>query len=127
MTTQLADATGQVIKILDSLSSEDRHRVVQAALLLLGEAAPSKASAAAAADENKGEALALLSTPAKAWMQKHGLTTDTLGAYMHLEKGHVAVIEIPGNHSTKKDKTKVCYLMAGILSFINNRDPRVYG
>jgi hypothetical protein len=46
----------------------------------------------------------------------------TIRGFLHLEKGQVAVIELPANCKSKRERTQASYLMAGLASLMSTGD-----
>ncbi|MDM9561319.1 hypothetical protein [Bordetella petrii] len=125
MADSLAVSAGKLVDVLTPLDSEQRLRVVEAALTLLGERFTSKASSGArtstAADTHADDVGAF--TPAvQAWLKKSGLEAEQLEHYFHFDGGSVQPIALPGQSKKKSDQTGMSYLAAGLASFLRTGD-----
>lgn len=110
-----AEVTSEIVDLLTPLSSDDRNRVVRAALLLLGETAvveTHKAGGGGAASGNESENG--LPPKAQIWMKQNGITVEQIQHSFHLDGGDVTVIapDIPGKN--KKEKTLNAYVLTGL-------------
>ncbi len=115
-TTKLTDITGKVCQLLEPLQSEDRRRVMSAAFMLLGE----QASAGTGADEQLLDETTLSIGPnAKRWLRQNHIDESDLHEVFYIQQGNVEIIahDVPG--SSKRAKTRSCYLIAGIRSLLS--------
>jgi hypothetical protein len=130
MSTTLTEATAKVFAILDPLPPEDRHKVINAVLMLLGEApgrAPTSVAAPATAllpmastDADGG--LIGLSPQAKGWARKNRVTMEELSQYFHIDEAEVQVPGIPADGRNKKEQVVVCYIFQGLAAFLRTGD-----
>jgi len=114
---------GAVTKIIDALtpfSSEERHRVIQAALAILGEV---QVRSVDSASDETSRVVGDLPPRARAWMQQNSVTSDGLLQVFHLADGKVEVIasQLPG--SSKKEQTYNAYVLTGIAQLLAGGDP----
>jgi hypothetical protein len=109
------DAMTKVVEVLSPLSSEDRARVISAALALLGEP-QSRTSPLLAASEQIAEdadLAVLLPLRAKTWMNQNGISATELQQVFHLSDGGPEVIAaVPGRN--KKEQTYNAYVLTGL-------------
>jgi hypothetical protein len=98
------DAMTKVVEVLTPLSSEDRARVVSAALALLGDV-HSRVPAQRLDDQIESDSeLGVLSPRTKHWMSQNGISITELQQVFHVADGNVEVIAaIPGRN--KKEQT----------------------
>ena len=120
-----AEVMVEVVNLLTPLASEDRKRVVSAALTMLGETsiAPEISQQKASIDiEVMNDGTALLPR-AKTWLKQNGLTSSDLEQVFHTSSAGVEYIapDVPGNNS--KEKTYNAYLLAGISKLLLNGEP----
>jgi hypothetical protein len=107
------DAMTKVVEVLSPLSSEDRARVIGAALALLGDAQSKIAAPKSAESEMDESELGTLSPRAKSWMSQHGVSAVELQQIFHVADGEVEVIAaVPGR--SKKDQTYNAYVLTGL-------------
>jgi formylmethanofuran dehydrogenase subunit E-like metal-binding protein len=107
------DAMTKVVEVLSPLSSEDRARVIGAALALLGDA-QSKIAAPKSGEPNLDDTeFDTLSPRARSWMSQHGVSAVELQQIFHVAGGEVEVIAaMPGRN--KKDQTYNAYVLTGL-------------
>jgi hypothetical protein len=116
--TNITDVATKIVGLLTPLKSDERQRVVQAALTLLGEAQGAAHVQAEVEDKGaKGDAIELPQR-AKTWMRQNGLTFGQIQQVFHVEDGTVEVIAsaVPGK--SDKDKTLNAYIMKGIVELL---------
>lgn len=123
MSSSITEATTKVHALLEPLTPEERRRVVQAVLTLLGDdvsiRVPSAASGTGESQVEEGDAIAKLPPKAKAWVKKNGLTIEQLEHFFHFDNGSVTCIELAGNGKSKKDKTINSYLLMGVAALLS--------
>lgn len=116
MTKKTTEILTSVVDLLTPLPSEERHRVIGAALMLLGETAP--ATPEGRLDLPNGEELSL-PPKAKQWAKQNELTQDMLDLVFHLGNGTAEILaEAPGK--SQKEKTINAYILAGVSQFLIN-------
>lgn len=118
MKKSIAEIVATIVDELSSLSSEERHRVVQASLTLLGEGPAGTASIGKRNDESTGKDLGQLPPRARTWMQQNGLSLGQLEEVFHLDGGSAEVIasEIPG--SNNRERSRNAYMLTGIAQLL---------
>jgi hypothetical protein len=99
-----------IVKILTPLPSDERIRVVRAAMALLGEAQTTMEVNAEGPIGNLGN----LPPRARAWMKQNSITPDQLQQVFHLSEGVADVIapQLPGKNN--KEQTYSAYIIVGI-------------
>jgi hypothetical protein len=118
MTKKPTEVMAAIVDLLSPLASEDRQRVIQAALLLLGESAvPAVAKAKFEAGENSDDEDWGLPAKARTWAKQNGLTQDMLEQVFHSKAGVFEVIAEPPGKS-QREKTINAYLLTGIAKFL---------
>ena len=117
MAKNITDVVAVVVDALSPLSSEERCRVVQASLTLLGE------GRVKAADEPSSnlhvEPVAGQMPPrARSWMQQNSITEEQLENVFHIDGSNVEVIasSIPG--SNNRERSRNAYLLMGVAQFL---------
>lgn len=124
MAKSITDATIKVHAILEPFESEERQRVMSAALILLGDQPVQRQLAASnqAGGETQDEPSDTGDLPVAAsrWVKKHGLNRETLEHYFHFDGGAVEPIELPGDAKGKREKTINTYLMQGIAALLQS-------
>lgn len=129
MTEQsLAQVVGQIVDLLTPRSSEERGRIVRAALTLLGETgtAPGLLDGGGngTQDESEeGSAEFSFTGKAKAWRKQNALTGEQVAQVFHANGDAVDVIaaEMPGKN--KKEKTLSAYVLCGIAQLLATGEP----
>lgn len=124
MAKSITDATVKIHAILEPLESDERQRVMNAALILLGDQPTGAHTTASNGGVSQGEdetpQTGDLPLAAARWVKKHGLTIDTLENHFHFDDGAVAPIELPGDGKAKREKTINTYLMQGVASLLQS-------
>jgi len=120
----MTDVVAKIVDFLTPFTSEDRQRIVQAALTLLGESqAPLKPKDADVDDGGTAGDATNLPAKAKTWMKQNGLKLAELEQVFHIENGHAEVIagSIPGKND--KAKTHNAYVLQGLNSLLSSGEP----
>src|SRR5438128_2666184 len=121
MTKNITDVTATIVEALMPLQSEERQRVVQAALTLLGET-PLKAGNSRVTDlpdsENED-----LPPRARTWMKQNALSKDQLLQVFQIDAEGVDVIaEIPGK--INREKVRNAYVLLGVARLLSTGEPK---
>jgi hypothetical protein len=108
------DAMTKVVEVLSPLSSEDRARVIRAALELLGDPQARTPPPLVSNEQiSDGTELGALPPRAKSWMNQNGISAAELQQFFHVTDGQVEVIAaVPGRN--KKEQTYNAYVLAGL-------------
>src|SRR5690349_16524698 len=103
-----SEVTAKIVDLLEPLSSDERKRVIQAALTLVGEAPLAVAGGDGGGDTSE------LPQRARQWAKQNGLALDNLQQVFNIAADGVEVIaaEVPGK--SKKVKTYNAYVLAGV-------------
>ncbi len=123
--TDTTSALTSIINILTPLTSEDRHRTVNAAMLFLGETV--KAPGPAGTGKGVGEG----SNPGAvgAWMTQYGVSQDQMDQVFHFNNdGSFSIHDAPGR--SKKEKTLNTYILTGLWEVPDDKRQgirRLYG
>jgi hypothetical protein len=107
--------TTKVVEILKPLSSEDRARVIRAAMVLLGEtdSGVPLQSGAGGFGGDEVEKLGALPLRARAWMKQNSISAEQLQQVFHVAEGTVELIaQVPGRN--KKEQTYNSYILTGL-------------
>ncbi|HEY2007990.1 MAG TPA: hypothetical protein VGH23_03300 [Rhizomicrobium sp.] len=117
MAKKPTEILSEIVELLTPLESEDRRRIFQAALMMLGETAHAPKGDTKNQSQMFTGGDADLPTKAQMWMQQNGLSSDMLHQCFHISAGETTFIaEPPGNN--KKEKTLNAYIMAGIAGLL---------
>jgi hypothetical protein len=110
------NTVAKIVEILSPLSSEERTRIVRAAMALLGEAA--EAPAAHMLIEAPADDIGNFSPRAQIWMKQNSITSEHLDQVFHVSDGVAEVIapQLPGKN--KKEQTYSAYMLAGLSQLL---------
>jgi hypothetical protein len=108
------DAMTKVVEILTPLPSEERGRVIRAAMALLGEAQSNVSPVPdVETTSNGGQSATNLPPRARAWMKQYAITENELQNVFHINEDGVDVIaNVPGKN--KKEQTYNAYILTGV-------------
>ena len=119
------DAMMKIVEILTHLPSEERARVVRAAMVLLGE---TQSPMTSSRDVTNGIEVVSgdgvnLPPRARAWMKQNDIKEDDLQQVFHLTENGAEVIaaHIPGKK--KKGQTYNAYILTGIAQMLATGNP----
>jgi hypothetical protein len=112
------------VDLLTPLPSEDRRRIIHAALTLLGEDTVAKENVGQAEQQQDSEGTSDLLPRARTWMRQNSLSIDQVFQVYHLDSNGVEVIasEIPGRNN--REKVRNAYILQGIASLLQSGDAR---
>jgi hypothetical protein len=116
--TDIPAVTTNLYKLLQPLQSEERTRVIKAALAMLGDDTPivnqNSEKGGNADDDGDSD----LPVKARQWMKKYDVTQEHLNHVFHIENGAAEVIahEAPG--SSMRAMTINAYVLTGISQFL---------
>ena len=121
--TDIADIAGKMVKLLQPLSSEDRHRVVKGSMTLLGEVSSLDSRNEQGGAESREENAAPLSSRARMWMKQNQISLEKLQEAFQIENGQAEVIlsDIPGGD--KREKTRNAYVLTGVANYLTQDSP----
>lgn len=122
--TETAGVSVKIVELLAPLTSEERLRVVNAALTLVGEALitpPGEKSLISEDNCDGGEGE--LPVKARSWAKQNGIGFADLQQVFHFEDGKVEVIasEMPGQ--SDKERTHNAYVLTGIAKLLSSNAP----
>lgn len=122
MPNPLAEATTAVIEILTPFDSADRLRVIQAALMLLGENTPiassnTKEESVSALGDDK-ESPIHIHQAGKAWVKKYRLSHDQLNQVFLIDQNNIQPIALSGLTKKKYEQVGNTYLIQGIAGLL---------
>lgn len=121
---KITEATTTIVDLLTSFTSEERQRIIQASLTLLGENASNKKSTEyqSPVNGNEDSQLEIFSHQTKVWMKQNNVSEDILSEVFHISDNTVDIIadSIPGKDI--KSKTLNCYILMGISKFLLSGD-----
>jgi hypothetical protein len=116
------EIVSEIVELLTPLESDERIRVIQASLMLLGEtysASSPRTGGNANLSENGDSEGSGLHSRAHAWMKQNSVSLEELQQVFHLQDGSADVIagEIPGKN--KKEKTLNAYVLIGLSKYLS--------
>ncbi|WP_454620907.1 hypothetical protein [Bradyrhizobium cenepequi] len=113
-----------IIGALTPLSSEERHRVVNAAMMFFGEptVTPKQKAAAGGKEEGADEALdGDRPIHVAQWMKQNGVSDEELDQVFHFgEDGSYELLDAPG--SSKKEQTLNTYTLTGLGKYLATKE-----
>lgn len=116
------DAMTKVVEILTPLSSEDRARVIRAALALLGDGQTHAASVSAFEESDDTIEFGPVPPRARNWMKQNGVSSAELQQVFHIVDGQADVIAtVPGRN--KKEQTFNAYILTGLGQLLLTGSP----
>lgn len=129
--SRIAEIAGKMVTLLEPLESQERQKVINASLTILGEA-PSEALGSRASgdarqttdgDDKSGQGLSGLPAKANNWARQNGLSTAQLEQVFDITGADMTVIasEVPGK--SKKEKTHNAFVLQGISRLLASGDP----
>jgi hypothetical protein len=112
---EAVEATGKLVEILARLESEQRHRAVSAAFVLLGEPDGQTNNRA---NQQASDAPDGISPKALGWAKKNSVSTEQLEHVFVVETGGVDVIAARAPGKSKRLQTIESYVLCGLRSFL---------
>jgi hypothetical protein len=106
-----------MIDLLEPLTSEERHRMVKAAMTFLGETTKTASDSKSEAKDGTGAGDEGYSETAGKWMTQNGVSADQLDRVFHFRgDGTFDIHDVPG--ATKKEKTLNTYILTGVGRYL---------
>lgn len=116
-----AEIVAEMVELLTPLASEERMRVVQASMTLLGEGSTTSSvpSRTPNADSSNAPDAPLLFPRAQLWARQNNITMGELEQVFHFQDGAAELIagDVPG--ANKKEKTYSTYILYGLSKFLS--------
>lgn len=116
-----AQAVTNIVQELKDFSSEDRLRIVQASMTLLGETLTHRVTLSedAKPDQEGGH----FPAKARSWMKQFGLSAEQVNEVFHIgEEGVDIIVSIPGK--TKKEQVRNAYVLLGISRLLKSGETK---
>lgn len=114
----ITQAVTNVVEELTAFSSEERRRIVQASLTLLGDTSPISDDKAEADNGDSG-----FPAKARSWMKQHELTSELIGQVFHPgENGMEIIAAIPG--ATRREQVRNAYVLSGIAQLLSTGETK---
>lgn len=116
------DIVARIVELIFPLTPDERRRVIQATLLLLGDA-PVDAEKSREKNGNEQET-GDLPVRARTWAKQNGIAKANLEQVFQIESGNVEIVisGIPGKNN--KEKTLNSYVLTGIANLLSVGEPR---
>jgi hypothetical protein len=121
---KLTKAVTDIVKILSPLDSDERLRVVNASLTLLGDrASPTPPSDSSQEASNRGGVGTLQVSPqARAWLNKNSLSDEELENWYDVQQDSATLLTLPGTTSKRSQQTINTYILLGFAAFLGSGD-----
>lgn len=122
----IADIAGKILKLIEPLESEQRARVIQAALVMVGDGplppAPGSTNGATKGSANHDDGSSL-PVKVRTWMSQNQVTKEQLDQVFHIDGETVDVIAatIPGKNA--KLQSLNAYVLTGLARMLVTGDP----
>jgi hypothetical protein len=112
-----------IVDELTPLASEERRRVIQASLTLLGEA-PIIANDLGSRQQHQGDDISDLPGRAHTWMKQAGLSPEQIHQVFQLSSDGAEIIrhDIPGR--SNREKTRNAYILLGIARLLSSGEAK---
>lgn len=119
-------ATDIVTNIVDMLTphnSDERKRIIQAALTLMGDTPIESSSATTERDKFENDTPSDMPAKGKMWLRQNEISAEMLDQVFHVNGGEIELIasEIPGK--SDKEKTLNVYVLAGVAQLLVSGNP----
>lgn len=112
----ITQAVSQVVEELTDFSPEERRRIVQASLTLLGDAS-------APLDDRVEDGDGGLPAKARIWMKQYALNSEQLSQVFHpSENGMEIIASIPG--ATRREQVRNAYVLSGIAQLLTHGETK---
>lgn len=123
--TDTTKALTTIINALMPLTSDERHRTVDSAMLFLGETPSVQAERKSlAADQGNTPSGGGYPPRITSWMKKYGVSADELDQVFHFkDDGSFDIHDAPGK--SKKEKSLNTYILTGVGKYLTS-DERVF-
>jgi hypothetical protein len=120
----ITDIVATIVGELTPLESEDRRRVIQASLMLLGESPVTSPERKTVDYENESRADVDLPPRARTWMRQNSLSTEQLHQIFHPGDDGMEIIvsAIPGKG--KRERVRNAYILLGTARLISSGDAK---
>lgn len=129
MEHKLTKAVTDIVTVLSPLDSDERLRVVNASLTLLGErpgsspSTPIDPSQVGPNSFNAGDDGGLqVSSQARVWLNKNGLSDEELENWFDIQQNAVTLLALPGHTSKRSQQAINTYLLLGFAAFLASGD-----
>lgn len=116
------EITGKIVELLTPLESEDRVRIVQASLALLGESAATLPKGTSGTAEQDDASMESYSARARAWMKQYGISAEQIQKVFHVAEGTESIlVTSPGKN--RKEQVLNAYVLTGVAKLLSTGEP----
>lgn len=117
---RLMSAVENIVGILGPLQSDERHRAIQGALVILRENTSTSADLDRGPDE---ESVAGAAPAATRWMKQHGVSQVQLASVFDISEGSATVIAAQLSGKNNSEKTIKVYVLMGLAALLASGEP----
>lgn len=109
-----------IVDELNSLTPDERQRVISASLTLLGDAPTTATKSNALESQESTEEVGQLPARARTWMRQNGLSLEQLHELFHISPNGAEIIAsgIPGKK--KRDQVRNTYVLLGVAHLLSS-------
>ncbi len=107
----------KVVELLEPISSDERQRIIKAALVLLGEESLSASSSSVDIDDASDEKFPL-SPKGGVWAKHNKISFEQLAQVFHAEGDNFEIIVGEVSGRANKDKIRKAYLLMGLAEYL---------
>ena len=120
----VTDIVRMIVDELTPLGSDERQRIIQASMTLLGETPIKIVADVSNGAMDSDMSAAELPVRARSWMKQHDLSLDQIHEVFHWVDGGVEILplEIPG--SNNREKIQNAYVLLGIARLLATGDAK---
>jgi hypothetical protein len=112
-----------VVRILGPLESDERHRVIHGALVVLRETFPQGASLDSDQTSAGSESGGIISARARIWMRQNALDDQQISHVFDISEGVATVIASGVSGKSNSEKAIKAYVLAGISELLSTGEP----
>jgi hypothetical protein len=117
-TKSITQAVADVVDALTEFPPEERRRIVQASLTLLGDASVALDDKVDGRNADDG-----LPAKARVWMKQYGVTAEQTSEVFHPgENGMEIIASIPG--ASRREQVRNAYILCGIARLLTNGETK---
>lgn len=125
MANELATAVAKVVDVLSPLESDDRVRVVEASLTLLGDVTairppPNQGQGTLGQQRAENTRRLTLSEQGRAWADRNDISDDDLEHWYYFDGGTAKLLACPANVSKRSQQAIDTYLLHGLGVFLSS-------
>jgi hypothetical protein len=126
---KLLDVVNAVVTALEPFDSDERKRIIKAALTVLGEDTPAAAAPAvekpASNEEPFSSGMENIHPAAQRWMKTYSITREELEQVFHIEAGGASVLNVQLPGTNKRTNSHYTYMLAAVAGLIGSGEAQV--